>query len=228
MWLTIALRTSLASTSLPIPWPGDAVSLAITVRSRLFCRISSSMTRTGVPIPMKPPIMTLAPSGMTETDCSRETVCIVKLPSAELLCGPAAVDRQRRASNLSCGVRAQKHRQGPDLLRGCEVTGRLLFREQIVFGLIDRDLLARRPFAHLLLDQRRQHPAGTDRIAGDTGRRGLQCNDLGQTEHAVLGGDVSAFLHRCHQSMRRRDVDDASPVALAHLRDDRADGVKIG
>src|SRR4051812_885783 len=101
--------------------------------------MSSSITRSGVPIPMNPPIMTLAPSGITETDCSRETVCIVKRPSAELLRGPATVDWQRRAANLSGGFRTQENRQGPDLLRGREIMGRLFFREQFVFGLIDRD-----------------------------------------------------------------------------------------
>src|SRR3954454_24175125 len=104
--------------------------------------MSSSITRSGVPIPMNPPIMRLAPSGMTETDCSRETVCIVKHPSAELLRGPAAVDRQRRASNLSGGFRTQENSQRPDLLRGREIVRRLFFGEQLVFGLINRDLLA--------------------------------------------------------------------------------------
>ena len=36
------LAQHLASTSLPIPWPGDAVSLAMTVRFRLFWRTISS------------------------------------------------------------------------------------------------------------------------------------------------------------------------------------------
>ena len=35
MWLTIAVRTSLALINLPMPVPGFAVSLAMTVRSRL-------------------------------------------------------------------------------------------------------------------------------------------------------------------------------------------------
>ena len=68
MWLTIALRSSLASTSLPIPSPGAAVSLAITVRSRLPWRTISSMTRSGVPTAMNPPIIKLAPSGIMATD----------------------------------------------------------------------------------------------------------------------------------------------------------------
>ena len=47
MWLTIALRNSLAATSLPIPLSGVAVSLAITVSSCLPCRTISSMTPLG-------------------------------------------------------------------------------------------------------------------------------------------------------------------------------------
>jgi len=38
MWLVITLRRSFALTSLAMPTPGVAVSLAMTVRSRLPCR----------------------------------------------------------------------------------------------------------------------------------------------------------------------------------------------
>ena len=47
IWLTIALRTNLAATSFPIPRPGMAVSLAMTVRFRLFCRTISSIDPLG-------------------------------------------------------------------------------------------------------------------------------------------------------------------------------------
>ena len=58
---------SLAPTSLPMPMPGEAVSLAITVRSRLPCRTSSSISGSGVPQAMKPPIIRVAPSGIMAT-----------------------------------------------------------------------------------------------------------------------------------------------------------------
>ena len=89
IWLTIALRTSLAPMSLPIPRPGMAVSLAMTVRLRFFCRTISSMTLSGVPTAMNPPIIRLAPSGIIATDCSREIVCMVDVPVAR----PAEVKR---------------------------------------------------------------------------------------------------------------------------------------
>jgi hypothetical protein len=68
MWLTMALRTSFDTISLPIPRPGTAVSLAMTVRLRLSWRTISSITRSGVPTAMKPPIIRLAPSGINDTD----------------------------------------------------------------------------------------------------------------------------------------------------------------
>ena len=67
MWLTMVLRMTPALTSLPMPMPGSALSLAITVRPRFLWRTSSSTSRSGVPTPMKPPIITLAPSGMSST-----------------------------------------------------------------------------------------------------------------------------------------------------------------
>ena len=51
-----------ASISLPIPTPGRAVSLAMTVSSRAPPATSASIMRSGMPTPMKPPIMRLDPS----------------------------------------------------------------------------------------------------------------------------------------------------------------------
>ena len=67
MWLAIAFPTSPAATSLPMPFAGEAVSFAITTKSRFLWRTSSSITRSGVPVPMKPPIMRLAPLGIIAT-----------------------------------------------------------------------------------------------------------------------------------------------------------------
>src|SRR5215471_2464507 len=64
-----------------MPWPGLAVSLAITVRLRLPWRTSSSITRSGLPTAMKPPIITLAPSGMRATASFTETVFMAGHPS---------------------------------------------------------------------------------------------------------------------------------------------------
>ena len=72
MWLAISRLTRPLSTSLPMPTPGLAVSLAMMVRSRLPWRTISSITRSGVPTAMKPPIIRLAPSGIIATASSTE------------------------------------------------------------------------------------------------------------------------------------------------------------
>ena len=87
MWLATTLLTAPALINLPMPRPGIAVSLAITVRSRLPCRTSSSISRWGVPTPMKPPTINDAPSGISATasasgivfiaSCSGATACNV-------------------------------------------------------------------------------------------------------------------------------------------------------
>ena len=76
MWLTIAFRTSFALTSLPMPVPGMAVSLAMTERSRFPWRTISSTRRSGVPTPMNPPISRLAPLGIKSTASPRDVVFI--------------------------------------------------------------------------------------------------------------------------------------------------------
>ena len=92
MWLAIVLAISPALTSLPMPLPGIAVSLAMTVRSRLPWRTSSSITRSGVPTPMKPPIIRLAPSGIMATASATSMVFMRASPA------PESSDRQLRSA----------------------------------------------------------------------------------------------------------------------------------
>ena len=137
MWLTIALRTSLAAMSLPMPLPGhrgvvgDHGEIALVLAHDLVDRPARAFPRA-----MKPPIIRLAPSGIMATDCSRETVCMCPA-SRPLLRGPAAIDRQRRAADLRGGIGAQEDRQRTDLLGRGEFMRRLLFGQQIGLCLID-------------------------------------------------------------------------------------------
>src|SRR6185437_5587666 len=72
IWLAVMVATSEASNSFPMPRPGTAASLAMIVSSLFFCRTSSSRSRSGVPTPMKPPIMMVAPFGIIATASSAE------------------------------------------------------------------------------------------------------------------------------------------------------------
>src|SRR4029077_12006354 len=83
-----------------------------------------------------------------------------------LLRAPAAVDRQRRAGHRRGAVAAQEHGQRGDLLRRREIEHRLLLADQIVARLLRRDPWRLAARLNLLLHQRRQHPARTDRVAG--------------------------------------------------------------
>ena len=143
------------------------------------------------------------------------------------IAGPAAVHRQSRTANLRSSLRTQKHGQRTDLLGRREFMGRLLFRQQFGFGLIDRDLLACGPLPDLLVDQCRQDPTRADCIAGNPGRGGLKRYNLGQSKHAVLCRNVGGLFHGGYEPVCRSDVDDAPPIALAHLWNDSADRVKV-
>ena len=78
MWLAIVRLTKPLLTSFPMPRPGIAVSFAMTVRFFFPWRTSSSMMRSGVPTPMKPPIMSVAPSEIIVTASSTGTVFMVQ------------------------------------------------------------------------------------------------------------------------------------------------------
>ena len=73
--------------------------------------------------------------------------------------------------------------------------------------------------ADLVLDQRRPHVAGADRVAGDVVLGAFERDRLGQADHAVLGGDVGALERRGDQTVGRRDVDDAAEAGLLHRRE---------
>ena len=71
---TITRATAPAPMSIPMPTPGRAVSSAMAVRVRTPRATRASIVRFGVPTPMKPPIMIVAPSGT-----SAATACGVRL-----------------------------------------------------------------------------------------------------------------------------------------------------
>src|SRR6266403_2076326 len=71
------LRTRRETISFPIATPGRAVSFAMIVRSPLPCRTSSSMSLTGEPTPMKPPIISVLPWGMASTALAARMVLLI-------------------------------------------------------------------------------------------------------------------------------------------------------
>src|SRR5260221_854679 len=89
------------------------------------------------------------------------------LSSVLLLRGPAAIHRDGSAGDRRGGVAAQVHGEGAEMLGGGELQHRLLLLEQVFLRPIDRNSLLLRVVLDLLLHQRRQHPARTDRVAGD-------------------------------------------------------------
>ncbi len=72
--------TAPARISLPMPRPGIAVSLAMTVRPRTPRATIASIRRFGVPTPMKPPMRTVAPSGIIAAATSARIAVFMPAP----------------------------------------------------------------------------------------------------------------------------------------------------
>src|SRR5262249_57552841 len=142
-----------------MPRPGIAVSFAITVRFFFPWRTSSSITRSGVPTAMKPPIISVAPSGIMVTASSTEIVLMcgfyamrfsraelilnigsgstlmkIKRKETLLLRSPGTVDRQSNATDLSGSVRTQEYRDRSDLLRPGKLMGWLFFGQEFALA----------------------------------------------------------------------------------------------
>jgi hypothetical protein len=98
IWLVVSVETSDASNSFPIPLPGKAASLLMMESSDLLCLTNSSSSRSGVPTPMNPPTITVAPLGIMATASSTETTII---EDSEIVC---ACRRERRWSGPGIGL----------------------------------------------------------------------------------------------------------------------------
>src|SRR5262245_45630950 len=111
IWLAIVFERRPALTSLPMPLPGTAVSLALTTRLRFPWRTSSSTRRSGVATPMHPPVMRLAPSGIMATASSAAMVFMsrsVHLNRGRLIHMPTVADDDRLAGQ-GAGVEGGEH-----------------------------------------------------------------------------------------------------------------------
>jgi hypothetical protein len=69
--------------------------------------------------------------------------------------------------------------------------GRLPFRKQISFRLIERDSCPRGSFLNLSFDKWSQSPARANRIASYIGPRGFKRGHFGQTDDPLLRRNVS-------------------------------------
>ena len=142
--------------------------------------------------------------------------------------GPAAVDRQRRAGDRAAGLGAQEDRERAELGNLDETLARLGGEDDLLDHLLARQAVRLGLLVDLALDQGRAHIARADRVAGDVQGRGLERHDLGQADHAMLGGDVGRLVGRGDQAVRRGDVDDPAPAPPAHARQGGVDRVVVG
>src|SRR5580704_6327519 len=153
-----------------------------------------------------------------------ESILIMRL--CRSLCGPAAVDREIGAGDRLCRVGAKIDGEARNLLDGDEFLGRLRRQYHVALDLFFGYAARFRRVRDLLLDQRRPHIAGADAVAGHAKGCELECDGLGETCEAVLGGDICGLERRGDQRMGRGGADDAAPFARLHARHRGADGMK--
>ena len=80
-------------------------------------------------------------------------------PERGLLRSPSAINGQRGSPDLSSGFRTEENHHRANLLWSRELTRRLLFRQQLGFGRIHRDLLALGAFIDLLFVRAASKPS---------------------------------------------------------------------
>src|SRR6202047_2286772 len=124
----MARATHPASISRPTPTPGRAVSLPMIASPRTPRSTKACTTGVAVPTPIKPPNITLAPSGI-RTAASAAEIARRIAGSAEDMIAAVDIDRvsRHRAGVLAC----QKDARGADLLDGHQTPGRRTFRHSL-------------------------------------------------------------------------------------------------
>jgi hypothetical protein len=103
---------------------------------------------------------------------------------------PATIDCQRDAGGGGSGVAAQKYNRVADLLDGHKAFGRLLGQKVFADHLVTADAVRLSLCLDLLLNQGRPDITRTHRVTGHAMLCHLQRNDLGQSDDAMLGGDI--------------------------------------
>ena len=203
MWLAIVFFTAPALISLPMPTPGIALSFAITVRSALALAHQLVHQALG-----RADAHESADHHARAVGDQRHGV-LQRNGFHWAVQPPSTGSAMPRICAAACEHRNSAARA--DLLRRRELERGLLFAEQLHPCRIGSELFPGGEIVDLLLHERRQHPAGADRVAGDAGGRGFERHDLGQSEDAVLRRDVGRLLRRRDEAVRRGDVDDRGP-----------------
>src|SRR5208283_1907498 len=105
----ISLRTAPAEMSLPMPLPGEAVSLATIVRFFTPRLTIASIRRWWEPTPMKPPIRQTAPSGISAAAASADNAVFI-------LASPVSPCARVRARRSVIQVRRKRNKERPPLI----------------------------------------------------------------------------------------------------------------
>src|SRR5262245_21548494 len=217
-------RASPSASMIALTAPADAPDMPSTVRRPSSSRwsITPQVKAPNAPPPCSATLMRSPAFG--ESDLAPPKARVRNsIISGKSLRYPAAVDRVGRAGYRLGRVAAEEHGKRADIFRLGELVHRLFLGHQLD-GLLFR---ARACFlgarVDLLLHERRQHPAGANRVTGYAIVCGLHGNNLGQSDKAMFGGDISNFLRTGHQTVGRGDIDDAAPFSLFHARYCNAD-----
>jgi len=176
--------------------------------------------------------MAITGSGASARACfsaaPRRSSAAICAASPRSVGNPATVDGKGRACDGRSRFGAEKSDKGADLAWRGEFEHRLLLCEQRLGLVLHRGAVRCRPCLDLRLDERRQDPAGTDRIYRDAVVRALDRNRLGRPDHAVLRRDIGDLLPARDQSMSGGNIDDPPPTAPAHQRHRGLHCVKYG
>src|SRR5579884_595167 len=139
---------------------------------------------------------------------------LARLPSSSC---PPDVNRIGGAGDPGGNVAAEvehEHRHFVWLEQPLDGSGR---EHHFLHHLLLRDAVNPRLFGDLALDERRPHVGRADRVRCHTVVRDLQGYRPGESNDAVLGGDIGALERGSHQPVDRRYVEDSTPPAGDHV-----------
>lgn len=127
----------------------------------------------------------------------------------------------RHVPGLTCngtgGIAAQPERQAGHLIRARQLPDGLVLQKNLVHDLSLRHGVQRHLLPHLTAHQGRVHIARADAIDGDTDLGRLEGEYLGETQDAVLGGDVGRLEGRGGLSVDATNIQHSTAAVGFHV-----------
>ena len=141
---------------------------------------------------------------------------------ADLADEPTAIDCERGSAHRGPCLTAKVDGGGRNFFNRNETPESLVVRHLLIDKFVDHFFFGRAALCRKGVDpmfaEIGPNCTRTNRVTGDAGHDCLECDGLGQTHDGMFGCGVTRSIRRRNVGVDRGGIYDATPIAVAHLR----------